>query len=154
VIAARTMAQYLEESLLAPAAAATLLASLGALGLTLAGIGLYAVVSFRVSRRAHEIGIRMALGARRAQVVWTVTSEVAVLLAVGTGIGLVVSLLATLALRAVSAPAPGVSLYRPTVDPLALAAIAAFMGVVGAAAASIPAWRAARMDPLTALRRD
>jgi putative ABC transport system permease protein len=154
VISAKTMAQYLEESLVAPKAVATFLGGLGALGLCLAGIGLYAVVAFAVSRRAREIGIRMALGARSHEVVWTVAKEVAVLVGVGTGVGLFLSLLAIAALRAVTAPAPGISLYRPTADPLALLLIAAFMAAVGLAAASMPAWRAARTDPATALRRD
>ena len=154
VISAKTMARYLEDSLLAPKAAATLLGALGALGITLAGIGLYAVVAFTVSRRSREIGIRMALGARRAQVVSTVAKEVAVLVGVGTGVGLSISILAILALRAFSAPAPGVSLYRPTADPVAMISITAFMAVVGLAAASMPARRAAMMDPLQALRRD
>ena len=81
------MAQYLEESLAAPKAVATMLGGLGALGLGLAAIGLYAVVAFRVSRRSREIGIRMALGARGPQVVWTVTREVASLVAAGTAMG-------------------------------------------------------------------
>jgi ABC-type antimicrobial peptide transport system permease subunit len=154
VISAKTMAQYLEDSLQGSKTVTAVLGGLGALGLALAGIGLYAVVAFRVLRRSREIGIRMALGARRPQVVWTVTREVAVLVGVGTAVGLSLSLLAILALRAFSAPAPGISLYRPTADPAALFAIAAFMAAVGLAAASIPAWRAARMDPLSALRRD
>jgi len=154
IIAAKTMAQYLEESLVAPIAAARLLGGLGALGLMLAGIGLYAVISFRVSRRAREIGIRMALGARSAQVVRSVIGEVAVLVGVGTVAGLLVSLMTVRVLRAVSTPAPGVSLYRPTADPLTLISIAVFMAAVGVAAASIPAWRAATMDPLSALRRE
>jgi predicted permease len=154
VISAKTMAQYLDESLVAPKTLAALLGGLGALGLCLAGIGLYAVVAFAVSRRSREIGIRMALGARSRQVVWTVTRDLAVLVGVGTGVGLFLSVLTILALRAVAAPAPGISLYRPTADPAALIAIAAFMAAVGVAAASRPAWRAATMDPLTALRRD
>ena len=154
VISAKTMAQYLEESLLAPKAVATFLGGLGALGLCLAGIGLYAVVAFAVSRRSREIGIRMALGARSQQVVWTVAREVAVLVGVGTGVGLTLSLLAILALRPVTVSTPGISLYRPTADPVALLSIAAFMAMVGLAAAYVPARRAARMDPLAALRRD
>jgi len=154
VISAKTMAQYLEESLVAPKAVATFLGGLGALGLCLAGIGLYAVVAFAVSRRSREIGIRMALGARSQQLVWTVASEVALLVGVGTGAGLTVTLLAILVLRVITAPAPGISLYRPTADPVALVSITAFMAAVGLAAAYGPARRAARMDPLVALRHE
>ncbi len=154
VIAAKTMAQFLEESLFASKAVATMFGALGALGLSLAGIGLYALVAFRVSRRAREIGIRMALGARGSQVVWTVAKEVFVLVGVGTAMGLLLSVLAMQALGVFSAPAPGVSFYRPTVDPVVLMSIAAFMGFVALAASSVPAWRAARMDPLKALRHD
>ena len=154
VISAKTMAQHLEESLVAPKAVATFLAALGTLGLCLAGIGLYAVVAFAVSRRSREIGIRMALGARSQQVVWTVAREVALLVGVGTGAGLALTLLAILALRAVTVPTPGISVYRPTADPLALLSITAFMAMVALAAAYVPARRAARMDPLAALRHD
>jgi ABC-type antimicrobial peptide transport system permease subunit len=154
VTSARTMAQQIEESLAAPKAAATFLGALGALGLCLAGIGLYAVVAFAVSRRSREIGIRMALGARSQQVVWTVAREVALLVGVGTGAGISLTVLAILALRTVTVATPGISLYRPTADPLVLLSIAAFMAMVGLAAAYVPARRAARMDPLAALRRD
>jgi len=154
VVQVKTMRQHLEDSLAAPRAIVTLLGAIGALALSLAGIGLYAVVAFAVSRRAREIGIRMALGARSRQVVGMVAKEVAVLIGAGTAAGLLVSVLGIFALRAAAAPAPGMSLYRPTADPLTLLAIAAFMVVVGLASASMPAWRAARMDPLAALRRD
>jgi hypothetical protein len=154
VISAKTMAQYLDESLVAPRAVATFLGVLGALGLCLAGIGLYAIVAFAVSKRSREIGIRMALGARSQQIVWTVTREVALLVGVGTGAGIILTLLAILALRAVTVPTPGISLYRPTADPLGLLSIAVFMAMVGLAAAYVPARRAAGMAPLTALRRD
>ena len=154
VISAKTMARYFEESLVAPKAVATFFGALGTLGVCLAGIGLYAVVAFAVSRRSREIGIRMALGARGRQVVWIVAREVALLVGAGTGVGLTLTLLAMLALRAVTVPTPGISVYRPTADPLALLSIAGFMAMVGLAAAYIPARRAARMDPLAALRRD
>jgi ABC-type antimicrobial peptide transport system permease subunit len=96
----------------------------------------------------------MALGARRERVVWTVVRDVAILLGAGTGVGLVLTLLATLALRAATVPTPGISLYRPTADPLALVSIAACMAMVGLAAAYAPACRAAGMNPLIALRHD
>ena len=154
VISAKTMARQLEDSLLAPKAAATLLSGLSVLGLCLAGVGLYAIVAFNVLQRAHEIGVRMALGARSAEVVWTVVREVAVVLGIGTIAGLMVASLVILAFRAFSAPAPGIDLFRPTIDPTALLAIAALMVVVGLTAASIPTWRATRIVPLKALRRD
>jgi hypothetical protein len=153
VLTAKTMERHLEDSLIVPKAVAALLGVLGALGLCLAGIGLYAVIAFAVSRRSREIGIRMALGARRQHVIWSVAREVAALVAIGTAIGLTLSILAILTLRAVAAPAPGISLYRPTADPVALVSIAAFMAMVGVAAALLPARRAVRMDPLAALRR-
>jgi predicted permease len=154
VVSAKTMAQYLEDSLIAPKAVATFLGVLGAIGLCLAGIGLYAVVAFAVSRRSREIGIRMALGAQSRQVVWTVAGDVAVLVGVGTGAGLTLSLLAILALRLVVVPTVGISLYRATADPVALLSIAVFMAVVAMSAAYLPARRAAMMDPLAALRHD
>jgi putative ABC transport system permease protein len=154
IVEATTMAQYLERSLLMPKTVAAVLGGLGGLGLSLAGIGLYAVVAFAVSRRSREIGIRMALGARSRQVVWTVSKEVAALVAVGIGLGLILSVAAIQSLRAAATPAPGISLYRPTADPLSLLSIALFMAAVGLAAAWMPAWRAARMNPLAALRHD
>ena len=154
VITAKTMAQDLEDSLAMPKAVAGFFAVLGALGLLLASIGLYAVVAFAASRRSREIGIRMALGARSQQVIWSVTHGVAGLIGIGTAIGLSFSLLATLALRAAQPPAPGLSLYRPSIDPVALLAIATVMALVGIAAAIVPARRAALTDPLAALRHD
>jgi putative ABC transport system permease protein len=154
VLTARTMAQHLDDSLVAPKAVATSLAILGALGMSLAGIGLYAVVAFAVSRRSREIGIRMALGARSSQVVLAVAREVAVLVGAGTGLGLALSLVVIILMRSSAAPAPGIDLYRPGIDPLALLSIAGFMAIVGLAAALVPARRAATMDPLAALRHD
>jgi putative ABC transport system permease protein len=154
VVSAKTMTRHFEESLVLPKTLATFLGGLGALGLALAGIGLYAVVAFAVSRRSREIGIRMALGARRQQAVWTVARDVGTLVGVGTAAGLALTLLAILALRAVVVPTPGISVYRPTVAPLAMLTVAAFVAMVGLAAAYVPARRAALVDPLVALRRD
>jgi predicted permease len=157
VTTAKTMAQDLEASQAQPKAVATFLGVLGGLGLVLASIGLYAVVAFAVARRSREIGIRMALGARSQQVVWSIARGVAGLIGVGTGIGLVLSVVATLALRVASAPAAGlgsIAWYRPGVDPVALLAIAAVTAAVGLAAAFVPGRRAARMDPVVALRHE
>jgi predicted permease len=158
VMSATTMAQELERSQAAPMAIATFLGALGGLGLVLASIGLYAVVAFAVARRSREIGIRMALGARSQQVVWSIARGVAGLIAVGTGIGLGLTVLAMLALRTSSGSADigigNLDVYRPSIDPVALLVIAAVTLVVGVAAAFVPGRRAARMDPLVALRRE
>jgi predicted permease len=154
ILSAKTMARVLEDALAIPKAVVAFLAALGALGLTLAAIGLYAVVAFTVSRQAREIGIRMALGARSQQVVWDVARDVTVLVGLGTAAGLTLSLLAVLALRASAAPAQGIALFQPAIEPGAFLAIVTFMVIVGAAAAFGPARRAARMDPLIAIRRD
>jgi putative ABC transport system permease protein len=157
VITARTMAQQLEGAQAAPRGMATMFALLGGLGLVLASIGLYAVVAFAVARRTREIGIRMALGARGQQVVWSIARGVAALIGVGTGIGLFLSVLLMLALRASSKGDFGIgdiSLYPPRVDPVALLAIATVTALVGVVAAFVPGRRAALMDPLVALRHE
>ena len=159
VMTARTMAQDLELSQAVPTAVATFLGALGGLGLVLASIGLYAVVAFAVARRSREIGIRMALGARSQQVVWSIARGVAALIGVGTGIGLFLSVLLMLTLRASSSGEANIGIgnidvYRPTIDPVALLAIAAVTAIVGVAAAFVPGRRAALMDPLVALRHE
>lgn len=88
VIASMTMTQRVDDSLAAARVAGRFLGGLGLLGLALASVGLYAVVAFAVSRRSLEIGIRMALGAQRRQVVWTLSRDVAQLLAFGVTLGL------------------------------------------------------------------
>lgn len=159
VMTARTMAQELEGSQAPSRAIVTFLGALGGLGLLLARIGLYAVVAFAVARRSREIGIRMALGARSQQVVWSIARGVAGLIAVGTGVGLMLSVLVMLTLRASSSGSANIGIgnidvYRPSIDPLALLAIAAVTAVVGVLAAVVPARRAALMDSLMALRHE
>jgi putative ABC transport system permease protein len=158
VVTAQTMARKLEASQAAPNGIATLFGALGGLGLVLASIGLYAVVAFAVARRSREIGIRMALGARSQQVVWSIARGVAGLIGVGTGIGLFLLVLVMLVMRAGSGGADigigNISVYRPSIDPVALLAIAAVTAVVGVAAAFVPGRRAALMDPLAALRHE
>jgi ABC-type lipoprotein release transport system permease subunit len=157
VLTAKTMAQLLEDSLQAAKGMAAFFTALGVLGLTLAGIGLYAVIAFAVARRSREIGIRMALGAGSQQVVWSVAREVAVLVGVGTAVGLALWLVAVLVMKVAPVQTSGVaniSFYQPDIDPLAMLGIAAFTAMVGVLASYVPARRAARMDPLIALRHD
>jgi predicted permease len=159
VMTARTMAQDLESAQTPPKTIATFLGALGVLGLLLASIGLYAVVSYAVARRSREIGIRMALGARSQQVVWSIARGVAGLIGVGTIIGLGLSVLVMLVLRASSSGEANIGIgnidvYRPHIDPVALLAIAAVTAAVGVLGAFVPGRRAARMDPLVALRHE
>lgn len=111
---------------------------LGALGVSLAGVRLYAVVAFSVSRRSREIGIRMALGAGSREVVWPIAREVGALITAGTVVGLLLGSVPIPLMRAFSEPAPGIAIYRPTFDPVTLVSIATFMIVVGIAAAYFP----------------
>jgi predicted permease len=126
---------------------ATMFGIFGALALLLAGVGLYAVISFGVARRTRELGIRAALGARAADVVGLVFGEGVRVTMIGIAIGIVLALALG---RAVEALLFGTS---PR-DPIVMAVVAITLLVVAAVASAIPAWRAARVDPLVALRED
>jgi predicted permease len=152
VIEVRTMAQEIDSSLYITRMVTSLLAGLGALGLSLASIGLYAIVAFSVARRSREVGIRMALGARHQQVVWVVAREVALLVGVGAALGLGISMLGVLGLRAAIGPDVATNFFHPSIDPASLVSVAGLMALVAVIAAWVPARRAARMDPLVALR--
>jgi predicted permease len=118
----------------------------GILVVLLAANGLYGIISYTTARRTSEIGLRMAIGANRGDVIRMVLSETAVLIVTGLAIGLPVALAAT---RLMSATLASIS---PN-DPGTLAAVSLIMIAAGVLAGLIPATRAARVDPMAALRR-
>jgi putative ABC transport system permease protein len=115
------------------------------IGLVLVTIGVYSVISYTASRQTHEIGIRMALGARRTDVLRLVIRMGARLVVLGLAIGLLVSLALS---RVIASQIWGVSPY----DPVTLASVAAVLLLTGLVACWVPARRATRVDPLVALR--
>jgi predicted permease len=145
VVRVRTMTEVVNQSLVQERFTAQVASAFSLFALLLACIGLYGVMSYAVTRRTNEIGIRMALGARPANVIRLVMREVLLLVLVGTGIGLTAALAMT---RLVSTQLFGLT---PT-DPLTIAVAALLMFAVAALAGYLPARRAARVDPLTALR--
>jgi predicted permease len=141
----RLLADQVSESLLQERLVAMISGFFGALALLLAGIGLYGVTAYAVSRRRAEIGIRLALGAQPGGVIRLVLRRVALLVGAGVVVGGVASLWA--------ARFAGSLLYglQPR-DPVTLAAAAAVLAGVGALAGWLPARRASRIDPARALR--
>jgi ABC-type antimicrobial peptide transport system permease subunit len=123
-----------------------LVGAMGVVALVLASVGLYGLVAYSVSRRAREIGIRMALGAGRADVVWMVLGQGLRLAVVGVAIGLV---FAHYACRVVAA-----AFDLNGIGPIMFGAAAVPLLVVSALAAWSPAARAARVDPLTSVRQE
>jgi len=141
----KTLAGQLDETLLTDRLVALLSAAFGLLATLLASIGLYGVMAFVVARRRKELGIRLALGAQRTLIVWSVMREVLLLLA----IGLVVGIPTGLGLgRFVAAQLYGIQPHDPSI---AIATIV-LLTLVSAAAGLIPAHRASRTDPMLALR--
>jgi putative ABC transport system permease protein len=136
-----------DESLSRERLLATLSGFFGALALLLAMIGLYGVMSYNVARRRNEIGIRMALGAEQSRVLRMVLKEVAILIGVGLAIGLGAAFGTT---RFVESFLYGM---KPN-DPWTLTLAAAVLAVVAAIAGFLPARRASRLDPMTALREE
>lgn len=123
---------------------ATLFGLFAALALVLASTGLYSVVSFAVTQRTQELGIRMALGARPGNVVQLVLGSTAATLGAGVAVGLILSVILN---RVVASWAGGSSR-----DPLTLVAAASILILVAGIACVLPAWRAASIDPMHALR--
>jgi ABC-type antimicrobial peptide transport system permease subunit len=125
----------------------TLTTLFAVLALLLAAIGLYGVMSYNVVRRTNEIGIRIALGARTPAVQWMILSESLVLLAIGVGLGLPLTLLTT---KYIKGQLFGLSALDPVTFTVALAVVSAMTMF----AAWLPARRASKVDPMVALRCD
>ncbi|MDQ6893644.1 MAG: ABC transporter permease [Acidobacteriota bacterium] len=140
-----TIAAITDESIAQPRFAMRLMLAFGAAGLALAALGIYGLLSFVVTLRTREIGVRMALGARAGQVVRLVVSEVAPLAAGGAVLGVAAALAAGPLLRGLLF---GISPW----DPVSILAAPAALAAIALAAASLPARRAARVDPMVSLR--
>lgn len=142
---AETMRKHVDQSMLLPRLCATLLGIFGLVGAVLATVGLYGVMSFSTRARTREIGIRMALGAHPRGVLRLITLQGMALLAVGLAIGLGLSLAVA---RLTASLLYGVS----ATDAATFAAVPVLMIAAGTLAVLIPARRAARIEPLNALR--
>ena len=141
----QTFEDQLRDSLLRDRLLATLASFFGGLAALLATIGLYGVIAYAVSRRTHEIGIRMALGADRGAVIAMIVRESSRLVGVGLVIGVVLALAATRATRAL--------LYGLAPhDPLTFVMAVGLLGAAALLASLLPARRASRVDPMVALR--
>jgi putative ABC transport system permease protein len=143
----KSMQQVMADSTQFQAFNALLLAVFASLALALAAIGIYGVLAYSVEQRAQEIGIRMALGARRGQVIGMVLAQGMRLAGIGVAIGLAAAFGLT---RVLSSVLFGVKAN----DPLTFAGVAAVLIAVAALAAFVPAQRATRVDPVIALRSE
>jgi len=143
----RTMQELMFSELSQPRFAMVLLGVFAALAITLTVVGLYGVMTYSISRRKREIGIRMALGAQRSHVLNEVLREASALLAIGVTVGVLASLLSTSALKSM--------LYGTgSRNPAILVLVSVIAAITGLIAAFIPARRAASSDPMQALRTD
>jgi predicted permease len=147
----RTLATELDAVLIQERVIATLSTVFSTLALLLACIGLYGLLAFSVVQRTGEIGIRMALGATRINVVWTVMREGLLLVAAGLAMGVPAALAVG---RIASNQISGLLFGLHATDPGTIALAAVLLGLVAAAAGYIPARRASRVDPMVALRTE
>jgi putative ABC transport system permease protein len=141
------MERYVSTALARPRLYANLLGTFASVALLLAAVGLYGLMAYAVSLRTHEIGVRMALGAQRRDVLRSILSQGARLTLAGLALGIVCAIALS---RVVVKFLYGVT----SADPLTYAGAAALLGAVAVAAAYLPARRASRVDPMVALRHE
>jgi ABC-type antimicrobial peptide transport system permease subunit len=141
-----TLADQIDRSLVTERLIGRLLTAFALLALLLAAVGLYGVLGYWVARRTAEIGLRLALGASREEVLRGVLQESALLVAIGAALGVPAAVLLSRTLTAVLFD------VTPT-EPAILAGSVLSLFAVGLLAAAVPAWRASRVEPLQALRQ-
>ncbi|MBK5295406.1 MAG: ABC transporter permease [Acidobacteriia bacterium] len=147
VYALRTMEEQISVRLAVERFMAAFSTGFGALATALSLVGLYGVMSYITARRYSEVGIRMALGAARMQIIWLVMRQTLGLVTIGSVAGLLLALAIS---RTLHAALFGLAPH----DPVTLAGATLLLAAVAAAAGFIPAWRASRVNPIQALRRD
>lgn len=147
VASVTTMQSLVDKSLAAPRFTMILMGIFGALALTLAAIGLYGVLSYSVNQRKREIGIRMALGARKEEVLRMVLRQGLSLTLTGIGAGIVAAFLLT---RFMVSQLYGVK----ALDPVTFLLVPVLLVVISLVATFLPAWRASRADPVSVLRAE
>ncbi len=126
---------------------ATMFVAFGGLALLVAAVGLYGVIAYNVAQRMHELGVRIALGARSEHVVRLVVQQGMRFAVAGVAVGLVLSLLAARWIEPLL-------FQQPARDPIVYGVVASLLLLVALIASAIPAMRATRADPNTALRSD
>lgn len=147
VYSVKTLSNQLDDSLVQERLVASLSELFGLLALLLTCIGLYGLMAYTIQRRTVEIGIRMALGARRGRIVHMVLRETMLLIACGLALGLPVAALASRLLA-------GQLFGLKPMDPITFSAACVMMVIVGITATCLPARRAASIDPMLALRTE